>query len=275
MQYPVLKSFALLCSAFCLSALYSSAHADTTPGSLVTLGNSGKDHRNLFTVTGNTITINGDVSGNSEWFLNGLDGNVGNIKNRLIGISELYLVDINSNFKPKPGPDVSIAADAGYVKTNASALFSSRVDWTNDTFKSYSRFTDGGIGDGFAIKSPWLTVGDPSLVGEGDTFNAKGKLKKQGAVTNEFGSFTFDVASLLDKNGKLKYDIGIDYLVQPDPSDPTNPAGVAGHAYFALSTKFAPSAPVPELSTLLGFGSLIALGGLSAFRQRKQATKAA
>jgi hypothetical protein len=269
MQYPVLKPFALLCSAFCLSALYASAHADTTPGSLVTLRNGGTDHRNLFTVTGNTITINGDESGTSKWFLDGLNSNVnGNVSGRLIGISELYLVDVNSNFKTKPGP----AADSGYVNLSAS---DSGTPWTTDTFKSYSRFTDGGSGDGFAIKSPWLTVGDPSLVGEGDTFNAKGQIKKHGAVPNEFGSFTFDVASLLDKNGKLKYDIGIDYLVQSDPSDLTNPAGVSGHAYFALSTKFAHPAPVPELSTLLGFGSLIALGGLSAFRQRKQATKAA
>ena len=240
-------TLAALC--LCTTLLPLDARADNTPGSLVTISNGGTNARNLFTISGNTITINGDESGNSRWSLSGA------VSGRLLGISKLFLVDVkNSTHTPTPGPNVSTILGAGYVKTNAAALFSSRTNWTHDTSKSYSRFVDTGNG-GFSANDPWLTVGDPKRAGKG------------GTAKNEFGSFTFDVTSLLDARGKLKYDLGIDYLIQ------SGSTGTTGRAYFAPTFDSSRS-PVPEFSTMFGFGGLVTLGGLVAFRQSRQAHKA-
>ena len=240
----------LVALCLCTTLLPLDARADNTPGSLVTISNGGTNVRNLFTISGNTITINGDESGLSQWSLSGA------VSGRLLGISKLFLVDVSTS-TPKPGPNVSTTANAGYVKTNAAAPFSPHTNWTDDTSNSYSRFVDKTNG-GFSAQDPWLTVGDPILAG------------KNGTAKNEFGSFTF-VTSLLDTNGKLKYDIGIDYLIELGYMSTASPTG---RAYFA-PTFDRPVAPVPELSTMLGFGGFVTLGGLAAFRQRRQSRKAA
>lgn len=226
----------------CLASgfLSSAAHADDTPGTFVTFTNGGTNVRNLFTVSADTITINGDESGNSQWSLsNGVTG-------RLLGISKLFLVLVDKNGNPTPGLNVNTTADAGYVKANAAALFSTRVDWSNDSSNSYSRFTDGENGSGFSTKDFWLTIGDPA------------KAKKGSTAKDEYGSFKFSsTTSLLDSSGKLKYDIGIDYLIQSGDD------GATGRAYFGPSINSVPEPAFYQMS------ALCLLGGVGLLRLRK------
>ena len=274
-----LTTLAAFMTGFCLMG--GIARADNTPGVALTLtsGATGTyTATDLFSISGNTITVNGDPTGNHFWNLSG------GASGQLIGISKIFLVklgtDSHGNVTTNPGPDT--VTNGGFVKINANA--SSRA-WFQDVQRGYDRYVDvdptksqsGGYGDG----DPWMVVGDPSLVNKQSQFqtiapNSKGKGGHVASPEYTFGSFTFDGSfdnnSLLDAQGNLKYAIGIDYLIQ----SATSVNGATGRGYInsfpgsGHSVEGGPdSSPIPE-PAFYQMSALLVLGGLGALRLRKK-----
>ncbi len=218
------------------------AIADTFPGSLTTYTKTAAD---LFTISGNTITVQGDTSSNSptnQWSLGG---------DRLIGISKLYLVTPTNPVSPGPATvaDVAGLSWGGYVATTsaAAATFTNQVGWLHSVDNGYYIYPDNSNGGGFNGSDPWIRVGNQTVVSKTGT-------------NYTFGKFTF-ASPLLDIHNLMKYDIGVDYILAN---------GNTGRHYFEYkpSSGGGSGASVPE-PAYVQLGMFIVLGGAGTLLRRK------
>jgi len=218
------------------------SRADDTPGSLFTFSNGTGDTQNLFTLSGDTVTVLGDLTEANKYYLTGtVAGTTG--KFQLLGIARVYFVDVSTG-TPQPGPALPGTLD-GYVATTPTS--GTHVAWIDNTQNSYPAYGDSA-NKPYDTGNSWIRVGNPGDVG------------KSGGTDYPYGSFTF--ASALGTTSNPTYDIGIDYLVNDGGT------GQTGRAYF----KYVPAvAGVPEGSylqtALLGTGVL----GLLQVRRRRTA----
>jgi Ice-binding-like len=138
---------------------------------------------------------------------------------------------------------------------NADALFVFQIGSTLTTASSSSVMVING-GDGCNI---FWQVGSSATLGT--TTNFEGNILADQSITLNTGANITD-GRVLAQNGAVTLDTNnISIARCPFVS---GPAGTFGTA-----------AAVPELSSLLGFGSFLALGGLAILRQRNTARKAA
>lgn len=160
--------------------LGTAATADPYPGTLTTLTNGAGNTHNLFTISGSTVTVTGDISGANTYFLDGT---------QLVGFRTLYLV--KSGGSATSG--VSTAASGGFVR-NGTTLIKTFYDST-PALGRYTGYDDGGPGKGFTDGSDFLVVADPALAGKAASNN------------DTFGSFSFSQPI-------GAYNIGLDYILK-------------------------------------------------------------
>ena len=222
-------------------ALGPAAVAGKYPGSQMTLTNGAGNTRDLFTVSGNGITVTGDtlLNGN-KYYLTGTSL----AKTQLVGFRSIYLVKTNGTATS----GVTTMTSGGY-SVESGTLTKTYYDGAL-SMDGYTGYDDGG--DGFSNGSKWVVIADPTLAG------------KEASNQNTSGSFGFSSSSS-SSSSVTNYDIGLDYILK---------GGQTGRAYFALPAPRVPAA-VPEPGSLasLALGSLC-LGGLI-LNARKRSAKAA
>ena len=161
-------------------ALGTAAVANPFPGSLSTLTNGAGNTRDLFTVSGNGITVTGDISGVNTYFLGG---------KQLVGFRSIYLVKTDGTATS----GISTVANGGFSSI-ASSSSTVKNYIGNPGFDGYTGYDDGDPGKGFD-GSNWVVIADPTLAG------------KASSNKNTYGSFTF--SPLISGN-----DIGLDYILK-------------------------------------------------------------
>ena len=217
-------------------ALGTAAVAGPYPGSLKTLTNGAGDTRNLFTVTGDTVTVTGDTSGTNTYFLDGV---------QLVGFRSLYLVQPNGNATS----GITTLSSGGFVYDgpNGTKTFYNGAPTYDGvpTLGGYTGYDDNAPGKGFPDASHFLVIANPALATK-TTFN-----------NDILGSFGFS-------KPVGTYDIGLDYILK---------GGATGRGYFALPRS--PLTAVPEPGTMASFlvGGL-GLAGLL-LRARRHSAQAA
>ena len=231
------KAFRTVASvALAVFGLSAAAAAGPYSGSKVSLTNGVGDTRSLFTISGSSVLITGDLSGVNTYYLDGV---------QLVGIRSLYLVNPDGS----AATGITTVANAGFVQdgtTKVKTYYSG-----SPSFGGYIGYDDGTNGKGFSDGSHFLVVANPTLALKAAS-NAATKPNN-----DTFGSFDFDSSKPLGN-----YDIGLDYMLA---------GGNTGRAYFAL-----PSGPatVPEVSTSTSLlaGSLMLCGLLLARRRSAKAS---
>ncbi len=223
-------------AAFGLSA---AAAAGPYPSSKAVLTNGVGDTRSLFTISGSTVLITGDLSGANTYYLGGV---------QLVGIRSLFLVNPSDG---SAATGMTTLANAGFVQDGTTGV---KTSYNGVTFSGgYIGYDDGASGKGFPDDSHFLVVANPILAL---------KAASNAAINpnnDTFGSFGFGFGSSKPLGS---YDIGLDYILA---------GGNTGRAYFAL-----PSGPatVPEVSTSTSLlaGSLMLCGLLLARRRSAKAS---
>lgn len=231
------------CAALLLTVAPLQTRADNTPGGLGTITNGGSVPRDLFSISGSKLTVNGDPTEMSKWFITGTaTGLTANQQYQLLGISKIFLVAIDPvTSDPSPGPGT--VANGGYVALNAAS--GTHTPWLTDTQNLYARYKDvSGAAAGFSPSDPYIVIGNSGA-----------------NVLNTFGSFTFD-SSLVDAGGNLKYDIGFDYSVKVGTGTAT------GRDYFHIK-------PAPEFGSVFSLGGLLLAGCTGIWIQRRRSTRTA
>ena len=225
-------------------ALGTAAVAAPYPGSQMTLTNGTGNTRDLFTVSGNGITVTGDTSLNgNKYYLT----DTSLAKTQLVGFRSIYLVKTDGTVTS----GISTVANGGFSSI-ASSSSTVKNYIGNPGFDGYTGYDDGDSGKGYPDDSKWVVVADPTLA------------SKKASNKNTYGSFTFSAPI-------GTYDIGLDYILKDEVG---SASGQTGRAYFALQAPRVPAA-VPEPGSLasLALGSLC-LGGLI-LNARKRSAKAA
>ena len=218
-----------------LAVLGLSAAVAAAPyqGSKVVLTNGAGDTRSLFTISGSSVLITGDISGANTYYLDGV---------QLVGIRSLYLV--NPDGSATAG--ITTVANAGFVQdgtTKVKTYYSG-----SPSFGGYIGYDDGAPGKGFSDGSHFLVVANPTLA-----------LK---AASNAVTKPNNDTLGSFDFSGPLgNYDIGLDYILA---------GGQTARGYFVPPRS---PAAVPEVSTgtALLAGSLMLCGLLLARRRSAKA----
>ena len=214
-------------AAFGLSA---AAAAGPYSGSKVSLTNGVGDTRSLFTISGSTVLITGDLSGANTYYLGGV---------QLVGIRSLFLVNPSDG---SAATGMTTLANAGFVQDGTTGV---KTSYNGVTFSGgYIGYDDGASGKGFPDDSHFLVVANPILAL---------KAASNAAINpnnDTFGSFGFS-------KPLGSYDIGLDYILK---------GGYTGRTYFDLSRG---PAAVPEVSTSTSLlaGSLMLCGLLLARRR--------
>ena len=160
-------------------ALGTAAVANPFPGSLSTLTNGAGNTRSLFTVSGNGITVTGDILGTNKYFLGGT---------QLVGFRSIYLVKTDGTATP-----LITTMPSGGFSSIASSSLTVKNYIGNPGFDGYTGYDDGDSGKGFD-GSNWVVIADPILAG------------KASSNKNTYGSFTFSAP--ISGN-----DIGLDYIL--------------------------------------------------------------
>ena len=213
-------------AAFGLSA---AAAAGPYSGSKVSLTNGVGDTRSLFTISGSSVLITGDLSGVNTYYLDGV---------QLVGIRSLYLVNPDGS----AATGITTVANAGFVQdgtTKVKTYYSG-----SPSFGGYIGYDDGTNGKGFSDGSHFLVVANPTLA-----------LK---AASNAVTKPNNDTLGSFDFSGPLgNYDIGLDYILT---------GGQTARGYF---DSYRSPAAVPEVSTSTSLlaGSLMLCGLLLARRR--------
>ena len=161
-------------------ALGTAAVAGTYPGSQMTMTNGAGNTRDLFTVSGNGITVTGDISGANTYFLGGT---------QLVGLRSIYLVKTDGTVTS----GISTVANGGFSQ-DSSSLVKTYWDGT-PSLGGCTGYDDGASGNGFPDDSKWVVIANPTLAG------------KTASNKNTYGSFTFSAPI-------ASYDIGLDYMLK-------------------------------------------------------------
>lgn len=235
------KAFRTVASvALAVFGLSAAAVAGPYPGSLKTLTNGAGDTRSLFTISGSSVLITGDLTGKNTYYLDGV---------QLVGIRSLYLVNPLDPSAGTATGGMTTLVDAGFVVDGTT---STKTSYNGMTFPGgYIGYNDSSSGKGFSDGSHFLVVADPTLASKA-AYNAP--TNPNNDTSGSFG-FSKPVGT---------YDIGLDYILQ---------GGNTGRAYFALPSS--PITAVPEPGTMASFlvGGL-GLAGLL-LRARRHSAQAA
>ena len=219
-------------AAFGLSA---AAAAGPYPSSKAVLTNGVGDTRSLFTISGSTVLITGDLSGANTYYLGGV---------QLVGIRSLFLVNPSDG---SAATGMTTLANAGFVQDGTTGV---KTSYNGVTFSGgYIGYDDGASGKGFPDDSHFLVVANPILAL---------KAASNAAINpnnDTFGSFGFS-------KPLGSYDIGLDYILK---------GGYTGRTYFDLPRG---PAAVPEVSTSTSLlaGSLMLCGLLLVRRRSAKAS---
>jgi len=211
------------------------------PGNAVTFSAGATNTRStLFTLTNDTLTVNGDPTEANKWYVTDSTGT----KSQLVGIRSIFLVTA-------AGKSTGVNPVSGYIAPTSTSPLSNQIGWVTgtDTNSGIKFFDDGASGKGFPDGSHYLEVGNPASSG------------KSGVGTDPFGSFKFS-GPLVDIHGNPLYDLGMDVMIGGGN-------GVTKRVWFTVPASIA---PVPEAGTVVTFALL---GGLSfmVLRRRKAAVK--
>lgn len=219
---------------FGLSAVATAA-TGPYPGSKAVLTNGAGDTRSLFTISGSSVLITGDLSGVNTYYLS----NIGHDHDQLVGIRSLFLVNPNDG---SAATGITTLANAGFVQDGTTGV---KTSYNGVTFSGgYVGYDDGGPGKGFSDGSHFLVVANPTSALKAASIAATNP------HNDTFGSFGFS-------KPLGSYDIGLDYILK---------GGYTGRTYFDLSRG---PAAVPEVSTSTSLlaGSLMLCGLLLARRR--------
>lgn len=202
-----------------------------------------KTLNDLFTVnnTTNTITVQGDLTGASKWYLKTSD----NVLHQLLAFRSIYLVDPTTL---NEGPLPSTTSGNGYVATTSTSTTHDVWSGTaNPNGTSFTIYDDGGSGKGYG-NGNYLEVGPA-----GSGLNG----------TNlPYGSFKFATPT---GHTLSYYDIGLDYYVAA-PIGGSN----TGRIIFNLANQ--QSLPIPE-PAYVQLGTLLIMGGAGLVLRRRKAQK--
>ena len=160
-------------------ALGTAAVAGPYPGLPMALTNGAGNTRSLFTVSGNGITVTGDILGTNKYFLGGT---------QLVGFRSIYLVKTDGTATP-----LITTMPSGGFSSIASSSLTVKNYIGNPGFDGYTGYDDGDSGKGFD-GSNWVVIADPTLA------------SKAASNKNTYGSFTFSAP--ISGN-----DIGLDYIL--------------------------------------------------------------
>ncbi len=160
-------------------ALGTAAVAGPYPGSLTTLTNGAGNTRSLFTVSGNGITVTGDISGTNKYFLGGT---------QLVGFRSIYLVKTDGTATS----GITTVSSGGF--SNDPSL-SAKNYYVATSLDGYTGYDDGDSGKGYPDGSNWVVIADPTLASK--------------AASNKNTSGTFGFSSSV-----ASYDIGLDYILK-------------------------------------------------------------
>ena len=229
------KAFRTVASvALAVFGLSAAAAAGPYSGSKVVLTNGVGDTRSLFTISGSSVLITGDLSGVNTYYLDGV---------QLVGIRSLYLVNPDGS----AATGITTVANAGFVQdgtTKVKTYYSG-----SPSFGGYTGYDDDAPGKGFSDGSHFLVVANPTLA-----------LK---AASNAVTKPNNDTLGSFDFSGPLgNYDIGLDYILT---------GGQTARGYF---DSYRSPAAVPEVSTSTSLlaGSLMLCGLLLARRRSAKAS---
>jgi len=228
-----------LIAAAALTAIISiKAEADSYPGNKVTFSAGTTNTRqSLFTLTNDTLTVNGDPTEANKWYVTSAAG----VKSQLVGIRSIFLVT-----SAGASTGITPVSGSGYIAPSSTSPVSNRISWVtgSDSNSGIGYWDDNASGKGFPNGSHYIEIGNPTSAG------------KTGVGTDPFGSFKFS-GPLVDAQGNPKYDLGMDIMIG-------GATGSTQRVWFSLPSP----KPVPEAGTVITFALLGCMAMLVLRRKR-------